>query len=64
MLKPLRPPGHHAMTEEFNGFCLLNNVGIAAKRALDVHRLSRVLVIDFDVHHGQGIQRAFFESPK
>jgi histone deacetylase 6 len=52
------------MPEEFNGFCFLNNVAIAAKRALDVHKLQRVLVIDWDVHHGQGIQRAFYESSK
>ncbi|CAG0912798.1 unnamed protein product [Notodromas monacha] len=60
----IRPPGHHAMPEEFNGFCFLNNVAIAAKRALEVHGMSKVLVVDFDVHHGQGIQRGFYSDPR
>lgn len=51
-----RPPGHHAETETPMGFCLFGNVAIAAKYALEVHGLSRVAVIDFDVHHGNGTQ--------
>jgi acetoin utilization deacetylase AcuC-like enzyme len=51
-----RPPGHHAETETAMGFCLFGNVAIAAKRALDHHGLSRVAVVDFDVHHGNGTQ--------
>jgi acetoin utilization deacetylase AcuC-like enzyme len=51
-----RPPGHHAETALPMGFCLFGNVAIAAKRALDHHGLSRVAVVDFDVHHGNGTQ--------
>jgi len=52
----MRPPGHHAETATAMGFCLFGNVAIAAKRALDHHGLSRVAVVDFDVHHGNGTQ--------
>ena len=52
----MRPPGHHAETETAMGFCLFGNAAIAAKRALDYHGLSRVAVLDFDVHHGNGTQ--------
>jgi len=52
----MRPPGHHAETATPMGFCLFGNVSIAAKHALDAHGLSRVAVIDFDVHHGNGTQ--------
>jgi len=51
-----RPPGHHAETSTPMGFCLFGNVAIAAKYALDHHNLSRVAVVDFDVHHGNGTQ--------
>lgn len=52
----MRPPGHHAETDTAMGFCLFGNAAIAAKRALDHHGLSRVAVLDFDVHHGNGTQ--------
>lgn len=52
----IRPPGHHAETAKPMGFCLFGNIAIAAKRALDHHGLSRVAVLDFDVHHGNGTQ--------
>ncbi|MGE0711847.1 MAG: histone deacetylase family protein [Planctomycetota bacterium] len=56
----VRPPGHHARPAKGMGFCLFNNVAIAAARARDVHGLARVSVIDFDVHHGNGTQEAFW----
>lgn len=52
----IRPPGHHAEREMPMGFCLFGNVTIAAKHALEVHGLSRVAIMDFDVHHGNGTQ--------
>lgn len=52
----IRPPGHHAETAKTMGFCLFGTVAITAKRALDHHGLSRVAVVDFDVHHGNGTQ--------
>ncbi len=52
----IRPPGHHATRSESMGFCFFNNVCIAARRALDVHRLKRVAIVDFDVHHGNGTE--------
>lgn len=51
-----RPPGHHAERETPMGFCLFGNVAIAARHALDHHGLSRVAILDFDVHHGNGTQ--------
>ncbi|XP_061195454.1 histone deacetylase 6-like isoform X1 [Saccostrea echinata] len=60
----IRPPGHHAMTEEFCGFCYFNNVAIAAKHALENFKLKKILIIDWDVHHGQGIQQMFYNDPR
>lgn len=57
----VRPPGHHAMPDEAMGFCLFNNIAIGALYACRVYGLSRVAVIDFDVHHGNGTQ-AMFEA--
>ncbi|KAG7280860.1 hypothetical protein CRUP_010842 [Coryphaenoides rupestris] len=58
-----RPPGHHAQYDQSNGYCLFNNVAIATRYAQRQHKVSRVLVVDWDVHHGQGIQHAFLEDP-
>ncbi|UYV37462.1 histone deacetylase family protein [Rhodobacteraceae bacterium D3-12] len=59
-----RPPGHHAERETPMGFCLFGNVAIAAKYALEVHGLSRVAVIDFDVHHGNGTQDLLWDEAR
>ncbi len=58
----LRPPGHHALRDAAMGFCLFNNVAIAARTATVEHKLDRVLVVDWDVHHGNGTQNAFWED--
>ncbi|MFN7445617.1 MAG: histone deacetylase family protein [Curvibacter sp.] len=52
----VRPPGHHAGRERAMGFCFVNNVAVAAKYALHRHRLERVAIVDFDVHHGNGTE--------
>ena len=52
----VRPPGHHAERDKAMGFCFFNNVAVAAKYALQRHRLKRVAVVDFDVHHGNGTE--------
>jgi acetoin utilization deacetylase AcuC-like enzyme len=59
-----RPPGHHAEASRAMGFCLFNNVAIAARRALDAHGLSRVLILDWDVHHGNGTNDIFHADPQ
>ena len=58
----IRPPGHHALPGEPMGFCLFNNVGVAAKHAISAGGCDRVLVLDWDVHHGNGTQAMFWED--
>jgi acetoin utilization deacetylase AcuC-like enzyme len=58
----VRPPGHHAEESQVCGFCLYNNVAVAAQALLDRKLAKRVLVVDWDVHHGNGIQNIFYES--
>ena len=58
----VRPPGHHAETDRAMGFCLFNNVAIAAMHAINNRRLERVLIVDWDLHHGNGTQHAFYED--
>jgi acetoin utilization deacetylase AcuC-like enzyme len=58
-----RPPGHHALPARSMGFCLLANVAIAVRHAQAVHGVTRVAVIDWDVHHGNGTQEIFWDDP-
>lgn len=59
----IRPPGHHATRNEGMGFCLLNNVAVAARHLQERHGISRVMIVDWDVHHGNGTQEIFLEDP-
>jgi len=60
----VRPPGHHATATRAMGFCLFNNGAIATKYALAKYKLERVLIIDFDVHHGNGTHDTFYDNPQ
>ncbi|MEM7251328.1 MAG: histone deacetylase [Pseudomonadota bacterium] len=58
-----RPPGHHALSDRAMGFCLINHVAIAARYVQQAHGIKRVLIIDWDVHHGNGTQAMFYDDP-
>lgn len=60
----VRPPGHHAESHQAMGFCLFNNVGVAAQTMIDKYNLSRVVILDWDVHHGNATQKMFESDPK
>ena len=59
----VRPPGHHAMPNKAMGFCLFGNAAIAGKHALQIRGLNKIAFVDWDVHHGNGTQAAFYEDP-
>jgi acetoin utilization deacetylase AcuC-like enzyme len=59
-----RPPGHHAMKSEYCGYCFYNNVAVAAQHALDNKGISKILIVDWDVHHGQATQQMFYNDPR
>jgi acetoin utilization deacetylase AcuC-like enzyme len=59
----VRPPGHHATYDRPMGFCIFNNIAVATKYALLKYNLGRIAIIDFDVHHGNGTQEAFYSDP-
>ena len=59
----VRPPGHHAEADHAMGFCLINNVAVAARYFQKRHGLEKIAVVDWDVHHGNGTQHAFYEDP-
>jgi acetoin utilization deacetylase AcuC-like enzyme len=59
-----RPPGHHAEAERAMGFCLFNNIAVAARYLVERHGVERVLVVDWDVHHGNGTQWAFYDDDR
>jgi len=61
-LAVVRPPGHHAIPQRGMGFCLLGNIAMAARHAQYIHGVERILIVDFDVHHGNGTQDMFYDD--
>jgi len=60
----VRPPGHHALSDRAGGFCIFNNLGITARYAINQSDFRRILIIDWDIHHGNGIQDLFYRGKK
>ena len=60
----VRPPGHHALPDRAMGFCIFNNIAVAAAHAIERHGLERVAIVDFDVHHGNGTEAMFADDPR
>ncbi|XP_015587407.1 histone deacetylase 6 isoform X1 [Cephus cinctus] len=60
----IRPPGHHAMKAEYCGYCFFNNVAIATQTLLEKNLASKILIVDWDVHHGQATQQMFYNDPR
>jgi len=60
----VRPPGHHALADRAGGFCIFNNIGIAAKYAIEKYGLDRILIIDWDIHHGNALQDLFYRDSR
>ena len=58
----IRPPGHHAETTRANGFCFINNIAVTAKYLQTKHKINKIAIIDFDVHHGNGTQEIFYQD--
>jgi acetoin utilization deacetylase AcuC-like enzyme len=60
----VRPPGHHAVRDRAGGFCIFNNLGVAARYAMEKYQFERILIIDWDIHHGNAIQDLFYEDKR
>ncbi|XP_022181289.1 histone deacetylase 6-like isoform X3 [Myzus persicae] len=60
----VRPPGHHAMESEYSGYCFINNVAIATQYLLDKTATQKILIVDWDIHHGQATQQMFYEDSR
>jgi len=60
----VRPPGHHAEADRTSGFCLFNNIAVAAHYALSELKLNRILIVDWDIHHGNGTQHSFYDTDR
>lgn len=58
----VRPPGHHALADRAGGFCIFNNLGVTARYAMQEHDFERILIIDWDIHHGNALQELFYED--
>lgn len=60
----VRPPGHHALTDRAGGFCIFNNLGVTAKYAIEKYGFKRVLIVDWDIHHGNALQDLFYREKR